>query len=239
METKIMALKAEIELHKKHISEIIRQISDELSRTINTVMLKDSGAQIIREVLVRPYSDEIYFEIGFYNPDEERIDFGSDMSFYYNIKNHKLSCNYGTIGSYTSDDVYQVKRVMLLASIWSNINEIEAALAEACSNIVKLDEPQNALNECEMELSSCERKIKEAEIEKIRADLSVGDRFEYEPNFFKIFVYRNYVRNTQVIVKSIGQKKIKLELVNGDVRMIDISDFLNHIRNNKCTRVDS
>ena len=53
-----------------------------------------------------------------------------------------------------------------------------------------------------------------------------------------MFVHRNYVRNTQVIVKSIGQKKIKLELVNGDVRMIDISDFLNHIRNNKCTRVD-
>ena len=237
METKIMALKAEIELHKKHISEIIRQISEKFSHTINTVMLKESGAQIIRDVDVRPYGDEIYFEVGFYNPDEERIDFGSDMSFYYKIKSHKLSCNYGTIGSYTSDDIYQVKRVMLLASIWSNITEIEVALAEACSSIIELEKPRSALNECEIELRSCERKIKEAELEKIMADLSVGDRFEYEPNFFKMFVRRNYVRNTQVIVKSIGPKKIKLEFLNGTVRMIDMSDFLNHIWNNKCVKI--
>ena len=115
MKTKLIALNAELELIKEEYSVIYDKLISDLDKIINKYFIEPFDAKCIRRWFREDFHLNrgvyINFEIGFYNAEENRVDFGSDIWFEYCTAEGQLKVNYGTCGSYSKADIYQVKRV--------------------------------------------------------------------------------------------------------------------------------
>ena len=125
---------------------------------------------------------DIYFEVGFYNDTEKRIDFGSSIDFDYDGSKKELAINYGTCGRFTKANIYQFKRAQVISRIYENIDQIESMLeafvARSYPDVLRVDTAQDAI---EHECGTLRHQIAEQRRETILTDLKVGDKLMYNP----------------------------------------------------------
>ena len=105
MKTKLI----ELETSKKLLEEVLHttytQLINNVEHAINNLIVDSHDAKLLRK-WIRNDDKGLYlcFEVGFYNDVEQRIDFGSDVSFYYSVE-RGLEVNYGTIGMYSKKNM--------------------------------------------------------------------------------------------------------------------------------------
>ena len=183
MENKIIALEAQLEMNNELVKSEYRTLIALVEATIKEYITDPYGAVLTRKQLRTGLWDEIeiMFEVGFHNVEENRIDFGSDVWFEYNTKKNELAINYGTIGNYTKSNIYQVKRVNLVAGIFANIAAIESAFAAIAerANSGKYREYLQEEYKIEAEISQAKKTLKAQQLKAIEYSLKEGDAVKY------------------------------------------------------------
>lgn len=238
MQNRINELTAKVEDCKAIERNFIRTIEIRCKKVIEDTILEGTAAKFSRNLFVRDNYNgtcEVIFELGFFNEQAGRIDFGSDVWCHY--ENGKLKLNYGTMGSYSYDEVFQVMRVMLVAKIWRNIVEIEDALANAVANFKDIKDTQTVRFKCESEIDSIKKQIKMEQHKNIENSLNVRDCFIYDSKRLRKLFGAWLEAGTITVLKSIGEKKVKIESGN-IIRMIDKAEFINDIIQNNCKKAD-
>lgn len=187
MKTKLITLNAELELIKEEYSVIYDKLISDLDKIINKYFIEPFDAKCIRRWFREDFHPNrgvyINFEIGFYNVEENRIDFGSDIWFEYCTAEGQLKVNYGTCGSYSKADIYQVKRVKTLAHVWNHIEEIEAELNTYAGKVTPtVIEYTDKISDIEHEINKIEQEINRQEEEKIDRSIVVGVYMHYAPD---------------------------------------------------------
>lgn len=222
MENKIIALEAQLEMNNELIKSEYNTLIAKVEDVIKKFITEPYGAVISRRQLRAGIRDAIgiMFEVGFRNEAENRIDFGSDVWFEYNTKQNELTVNYGTIGNYTKSDIYQVKRVNLVAGVFANIDEIEAALEEV-AEIANSSNYRAYLEEeyrIESEISQVKKAIKAQQLKEIEYSLKEGDTLKYSNSVR----WRDQLFNTEAgawTIHRICEKTIKVKHpLYGDVK---------------------
>lgn len=185
MKAKLDALNAELDLVKEEYNAIYEQMITRLDSILNKWFVDPFGAKCLRRWFKEEFFPEksiyINFEIGFHNTEEDRTDFGSDMWFEYSGSSNQLKVNHGTCGSYSKEDVYQVKRILALAHVWNNIAEIERDLREYTSEVTPVVLGYyDTFSKLEKEITQVSSAIVNAEKEKIESSIHVGATLHYD-----------------------------------------------------------
>lgn len=113
---------------------------------------------------------EVRFYIYFKEADKERIakgythDFGSNIGV--SVYDDGIEMNYGTCGDYTSKDIGQMSRAMLIPKLWEN----EMIIVNKCKRMVNLNE-LDTLDKVNCEISQINWDIKKAEDDRIRNEI--------------------------------------------------------------------
>ena len=170
METRLVALNAELEMLKEGYAVKYNQFMSKLDEIINKWFVTPYDATCTRRWLRTTHFEgeiEVCFEIGFYNTEENRIDFGSDFWLDYSSKKNELRVNYGTCGYHSKADVYQTKRIKLLAHVWDHIDEIESELSCFSENILpEVSSHLNKTHEIEFEIYRIQNELKKTRREE-------------------------------------------------------------------------
>ncbi len=227
----------EVQAQLDMVRELIRvehaKLLAEVETVVKNLIVEPNGATLIRKRLEFGLHDnvEIWFEVGFHNWEEDRIDFGSDVWFTFDSNNNELSLNYGTIGSYSKSNMYQVRRVNLVASVFKNIEQIEAALAEIArtANAGPYRKYINEGYKYESELNKIDKEIATQARNELEATLKEGMILTYSDQVNTRYMLFNTLWGGWVIQK-ICNKVIKLKSPYGDVRQFDKNRILSLIQ---------
>lgn len=187
MNNDLVALNVELALLRESYNVFYATTLPELNKLIDKWFTEPYKAQCThRSVRVAHYGStgiDVDFEIGFYNDLENRIDFGSDFNVTFNSHKQLLQINQGTMGFYSKEHIYQVKRAKTVAHIWDNIQEIESDFCEFCTKYesIMLSYEQQI---CDMEraISRLEQDIKKQEESEIEQSFNVGVKMCYDKN---------------------------------------------------------
>lgn len=186
MTNEMIAVQANIDMTKELLKTEKNRLITTLEDIVNKFIVNPHGAMITqRDIRIGLWSEtEIHFNIGFYNESEKRVDFASDAWFEYNTKKNELLVNYGTVGNYTKSNIYQVKRVKMVADIFEKIHEIEAHLGMLAA---EADEGQwrtltSQLYEYEEQLSQLKKQQRAQQIAEAEYELNEGDVVYYNPD---------------------------------------------------------
>lgn len=179
MKNKLAALEAQRELIVEAYSVEYDTIIKDLDRIIDKYFVEPFDAECIRRWIREDFYPErsiyINFDVGFHNVKEDRIDFGSDISFSYDSFKQSLQVNYGTCGAYSKDDEYQVKRVKTLAYVWENIDTIEEELNTYAVRITPVVlNHYDTLHDIDRQISSIEQAITVQKKNDILKTIQVG-----------------------------------------------------------------
>lgn len=206
MTNEMIAVQANIDMTKELLKTEKNRLIEKLEDIVNKFIVNPHGAMITqRDIRIGLWSEtEIHFNIGFYNEAEKRVDFASDAWFEYNTKKNELLVNYGTIGNYTKSNIYQVKRVKMVADIFEKIHEIEAHLgmlvAEAdagqwrtlTSQLYEYEEQLSQLKKKQraQQLAEAEYELKEGDVVYYNSDVRIGNKLFPASSTFKATVKR-------------------------------------------------
>lgn len=123
---------------------------------------------------------EIIFHIGFWNAEENRIDFASDVDFYFGDEYKHLTINHGCSGYYDITNFYLVKRARMLNYVFDHYTEIEDALSEIIeSESKKFFEIEKQINNLSYEKGCIEGKLAEESRKAIENNITIGTVMEY------------------------------------------------------------
>lgn len=223
-------LNAELDLIEAAQKQNIELLTKDLDNILNEYFVMPVGGVVARRFIRHgcwSKNVEFYFEVGFYNPEEDRIDFGSDTSFEYNSEKQELSVNHGSCRSFTKKNIYQFKRAQLIAEVYNNIEGIEKAfqrLAEKCAKLLYENDRRSADIEYkvkELELAEREQRRKEV-IESIK----VNDTLMYVPDC-KCW-HSSRLFRTKVTVTNITPKYVVINDGYNNKRL-DKDSVANHI----------
>ena len=193
MKNKLIALKTDVEFLMESYSVKYDEFMKELDSIISKHMLITPETRCVRRwVRSSHVKGELIFciEIGFYDSEQGKIDFGSDLWLDYTTKLNELRLNSGTCGYYTKKDVYQVQRSKVISHIWENISEIENAFrcfSEKISPIVQ--EHLNTMHSIESEIKQIENQLEMKERENIDASVREGVYLNYTTNAIGIKMF--------------------------------------------------
>lgn len=187
MENKLLAPEAERDLICTAYTLKYTEIIKGLDLIIDKYFIKPFTGTCIRRWIQPGYDSKggvyINFEIGFYNPSEGLVDFGSDMDFSYDSFKQLLEVNYGTCGRHSRHDEYQVKRVKTLAYVWDNIDNIETELNEYAIQIAPVILAQeHELYDIDRKISSIKQEINIQKKNIIEESIHVGTVIFYNEN---------------------------------------------------------
>lgn len=229
MTNEMIAVQANIDMTKELLKTEKNRLIAKLENIVNKFIVNPHGAMITqRDIRMSLYGEtEIHFNIGFYNESEKRVDFASDVWFEYNIKKNELLVNYGTIGNYTKSNIYQVKRVKMIADIFEKINDIEAHLgmlaAEAdagqwrtlTSQLYEYEERLSQLKKQERahQIAEAEYELKEGDVVYYNSDVRIDNKFFPANDLFKATIIR------------ICEKTIKVKDGNGRIYQVPKDKF--------------
>ena len=177
--------KLELETNKELTRQLIIAEREKLLNMIETVIhsriLDKTGAVLTRKEIQLDFKDniEIMFDLGFYNADEDRIDFGSDLWCCYSFAKNELSFNYGTIGTFTKSNKYQVMRVNLIYQMFSIVELLEQEFYYICTMASEWKKHEQDLIHIDCELINIQAEEKKLEAEKIASKFVVGTRLKY------------------------------------------------------------
>lgn len=233
MTNEMIAVQANIDMTKELLKTEKNRLIAKLEDIVNKFIVNPHGAMITqRDIRIGLWSEtEIHFNIGFYNEAEKRVDFASDVWFEYNTKKNELLVNYGTIGNYTKSNIYQVKRVKMVADIFEKIHEIEAHLgmlaAEAdegqwrtlTSQLYEYEEQMSKLKEQQRanQLAEAEYELKEGDVVYYNPDVRIGEKLFPANDSFKATIIR------------ICEKTVKVKDVRGRTYQVPKDKFCAHI----------
>lgn len=232
METKLKALNAELELIKEGYNIIYDEKVSKLDSILNKYIISCSDAICTRRFFREGFNQgiEIIFELGFHNAEENRIDFASDIWAEFCSDTSELKINYGTCGSYSKSDIYQVKRVKLIAYIWDHIKEIEEQLTKYSEELKPVvNKYWNDVYEIEKEIRTIESKIKEEELLNIESSLVVNRIIEYAENC-SLHTYQRHFSGRCKIIKVTPKFVTLLNKFEQEYR-VRKDKIINHIHN--------
>lgn len=173
MKTKLTALNAEHEMLQADYAVKYDAFMGALDKIINKWFVAPYEAKCTRRWIRTSHIEgelELCFELGFFNVEENRIDFGSDFWMDYSTQRNELRVNYGTCGYHSKTDVYQTKRVKLLAFIWDHIDEIETELKLFSSDVIPVaTEYLNKQHEIQSEIYHIEKTIRQEREQEVES----------------------------------------------------------------------
>ena len=223
MENRLQVLEAERDLHKEVACELIKQIENKVQELLDMIICSQTGASILRSPYIRAYRDEanLYVDIGFRDSsNNDKVDFGSNFDFHYDIYKHEITVNHGTIGEWGINDIFQVGRIKTLMYIFEHYNEI----VEELTNVIQLDDYFEAKNQqytCEKEISEIKNKINAIKRDQLINSFKV-DQIYKEQNFFN---HVDDFKPVQYVVKSVSNLCVKMTDNNGVTKQFKKSDF--------------
>lgn len=227
MTDKINELNNRKEVLHASYKETHDKIKNKLEEKMYSLFLNKHGATFdrftIRRSIFRGY--EVMFELCFMN-EEGKSDFGSDVTFYFESEQGFLKTNYGTIGTYSKNDIYQVKRVHLISDIFNNIEEVENILKEliSCEDCSVLAEIDKELDEIDSEIYVIKKEHRNNELKDIESNLKLGSIVEY--NSKVRYHYRKFHGPYRLI--KVSQKTVTISNCDGAKRL-DKQEFLQNI----------
>ena len=229
MTNEMIAVQANIDMTKELLKTEKNRLIAKLEDIVNKFIVNPHGAMITqRDIRIGLWSEtEIQFNIGFYNEAEKRVDFASDAWFEYNTKKNELLVNYGTIGNYSKSNIYQVKRVKMIADIFEKIHEIEAHLGML---VKEADEGQwrnltSQLYEYEEQMSQLKKDLRAQQIAVAEYELKEGDVVYYNPDVrlgYKLFPANSEFKATVI---RICEKTVKVKDRNGRTYQVPKDKF--------------
>ena len=235
METKLIALRADRDMVKAVVREEHVKLLDELTQFVQTEIVEPTGAHLSRLSFRNGFHDdiEVTFELGFLNA-EGKEDFGSDCWFEYNRKG--LNINHGTIGSWTKDNVFQIRRIKMLSYVCDILAQLEVRFKEILDKQQLYINKQSELWSIESEISKLENAIKRAETDEKMNTIQIGSLMCYPENFHpsnRLFSTNSYCKKDDLWkVEKMGEKTITLvSLKSGVSRRVSRSDIHQHIQN--------
>lgn len=181
MENKIQQIQERIEQVNGEKKDLYTSIVEKLETVLEKLIIKPCEAHLVRASITPGYRDDFNFafEVGFWNVEEDRVDFGSEIWFEY-ISGEGITINHGTIGRFNKTNTYQFKRISLLNYVITNLNTIEDALA------VVMAETSEYQNKCQesynlsAQLCKALEEDKAEKIATIEKTLAVGDVLCYK-----------------------------------------------------------
>lgn len=239
MTTKINALQSQLELIDEAriiCSEaLIKMIED----CIHKFITDTNDAVLLRKDITYRYDNQfiITFEVGFENEETPSgIDFGSDVYFDYDTRKNELSVNHGTIGYFTKKEIYQIKRINLLAHVFKNINKIEEEFNNICNCAVAVEYAKNHKEHINftVALNDAKDELKKQKIKELEYSIVEGTPVEY--NAGKVRYTSDMVFNSRACswtINRITDKRVKVKSEYGDVKQFDKETFLNLIYEGK------
>ena len=228
MTNEMIAVQANIDMTKELLKTEKNRLIAKLEDIVNKFIVNPHGAMITqRDISIGLWGEtEIHFNIGFYNEAEKKVDFASDVWFEYNTKKNELLVNYGTIGNYTKSNIYQVKRVKMVADIFEKIHEIEAHLGMLAS---EADEGQwrtltSQLDEYEEQMSQLKKQQRARQLAEAEYELKEGDVVYYPDVRIgnKLFPANDSFKATVI---RICEKTIKVKDGNGRTYQVPKDKF--------------
>lgn len=198
-----VAAKTELDLWREHFT-----------KTLQEAIIIPCGAHLIKLDIYETYYHDFQIEIniGFWNDDEDRVDFGSDIYIYYN--NQGAQFNHGTIGSFYSNDKYQMNRLKLFGFIYDNIHIIEELLSDAMAKANNYINHIKQINNISNELRRIEaenQRIAKQEIEnkiKVGTPIKVLHAKDWQKHFNECF-YRD---TDEYVIEKINPKNVKVRV---------------------------
>lgn len=235
METKLIALRADRDMVKAVVRAEHSKLLNDLTQFVQTEIVEPTGAHLSRLTFREGFYDdiEVTFELGFLNADGKE-DFGSDCWFEYNRKG--LNINHGTIGSWTKDNVFQIRRIKMLSYVCNILTQLEARFKEILDNHSFYVEKQRELWSIESDISRLENELKRAETDKKMNTIQIGSLLCYPEKFHpsnRLFSTNSYCKKDDLWkVEKMGEKTITLiSLKSGVSRRVPRSDLHQHIQN--------
>lgn len=235
METKLIALRADRDMVKAVVREEHVKLQNELTEFVQTEIVEPTGAHLSRLSFRNGFYDdiEVTFELGFMN-DEGKVDFGSDCWFEYNRKG--LNINHGTIGSWTKDDVFQIRRIKMLSYVCDILAQLEANFNEILNKYELYVSKQSELWSIESQISQLENAIKRAETDKKMNTIQIGSLLCYPESYHpanRLFSTNSYCKKDDLWrVEKMGEKTITVvSLKNNVTRRISRTDIHTHLQN--------
>ena len=174
---------------------------------------------------------EIRFTIAF--KTENGYDFGSDFDLTYEESYNRLFINFGTIGRFTCDDVYQCERIQALNTIVSNRLAIEMELDALCKTMGDFISLMEQAWEIESEIRKIKRAISDMEIESITKRLSNGTVYQYVKDASK---YHHMIpaNGRWFSLVKVTPQKVRLHIYGDpdyNTYLVDKSQFVYQIKN--------
>ena len=226
MYTILEGLNAALDLQKELVNNINKAHVAKITEFVQNVFCAPTGAMICRNVDLSEglHNDfEIRFDLGFWNEQENRVDFGSDVTFEY-TEQFGLRINHGCVGYFNKDNVYQFKRIQLLNHVVTCIAGIEDYF---CTTLNKIDDYKEALEQYYKlltEVHAEENRLKNIQRKEFEEKLIVGTQLKYKEGVntgVKLF-YSFGPRDKDVwYITKITPKKYYLTSPNNDTRTFD------------------
>ena len=230
METKLTALRANLDMVKAVVCEEYKKFLDELTEFVTNDIVVPTGAHLCRISLRDGFRDnvEVTFELGFKTP-EGKVDFGSDCWFEYNHKG--LNINYGTIGSWTRENKYQVLRIKMLSYVCDRLVELETKFKELINKYSFYKEKKDEQWSIEREITTLENALKRQRASDMMNSVEIGNLMVYEENVHptrRLFATNCFSKaNDFWRVDKMGEKTVTLtSLSNQDTRRISKENIL-------------
>lgn len=119
---------------------------------------------------------EFRCEVAFQLPNSDRTDFGSDFYFYF--EDGTIKINSGTIGSYSLENTYQLKRNKVIYELTCVFGgQLKQLLSEI--DVSEYKKLTSAYYEASSEHASAKKELRAAEEKKIDSELWCGNKFIY------------------------------------------------------------
>lgn len=196
MSTNVTANLANLEMLKEVIKNTKKPIIAEIERIINYYLAAPCGAQITHNRIEINCWDEpeIRVGIGFWNNEEGRIDFASDVDIEFNLK-YGLRINHGCTGYAGEEHPYLMKRFKLLGLFAQYYNSIKYEFEHLFLN--EWLNAEKEFLETRMAMEQEEREIRDAALKVINDSLEVGQKYIHAANnippLYRAWNYMNEV----------------------------------------------
>ena len=197
-----------------------KAISTQICEIISTHLVENAVIICPRTRLEYYPETQLSFscEIGFRVSEDENasLDFGSSFNIYYD--DNRLSANVGTMGRYSKEDIYQIKRNAVIYNLMNvHCEEIEEHIA-ALDALQPLIECTNAYHQARREHQRIKGRIEVLQKELIEESLTPGMKLLYTEDTkrcAKIYDDYDYLVHEYTITK-VTPKYVKFMVKNGN-----------------------
>lgn len=182
MTNRLIEINSEIEMLRELAKVEKTKLLGNLESVIYTKIIVPCCANLIKADIRMGWrgKPEITFHLGFWNAEENRIDFASDVDFYYGDEYKNLTINHGCTGHYDITNFYLVKRARMLNYVFDHYTEIEDALDDILGNkSEKYFEFESKISELSYEKSYIEKTLLDEKKGAIEKSIIVGLRVSY------------------------------------------------------------